>query len=74
MKRKNKVVDSELNIVFKGGKMFTYKRVLKYTPNWEKGTLTVVTKTFEGEFVKTLHFSKIKSITEKLTRKIMIHE
>ena len=74
MRRKNIVVDSELNIVFKGGKCFTYKRVLEYKPLWSEKKFEITTKTFEGKFVKYLDLDQITSITEKLTRKIHIDE
>jgi len=71
---KNKVIDSELKVVFNNGKSYTFKRVLSYNPikSWSK--LEIVTKTGENsKYTKVLDIDEIQSIQETLKRQIRVN-
>lgn len=69
---RNKVVDSELKVVFNNGKHFTYKRVASYDALWSEDKFLLMTTSFEGPIVTTLKISEIKSIKEVLTRQLAL--
>ena len=69
---KNKVVTSELKIVFNNGKHFTYKRVTAYDAMWSLDKFIIRTKTFEEPMLTELRISEIKSIKEVLTRQLAL--